>query len=61
MECSLASLSYVNICREIGGNPRIYFDPDAENRYLQLEHLGEVLSDLSDLPGEIIRTSFTTK
>lgn len=40
-------------CREIGGNPKIHLDPDAEKKYLGLEHLGEVLKDLSSLPGEL--------
>lgn len=40
--------------RKHDGNPTIYSDPDAEDRYLELEHLGEVLKKLSsELPGMI--------
>jgi hypothetical protein len=39
-----------------GGDPSITFDPGSEDKYLPLETLGEVLSYLSQMPGQVQRS-----
>ena len=50
---------HVSYYREFGGDPIIHSDINAENRYLALEHLGEVLNHLSqNLPGKSLLQIF---